>query len=83
MDDCLGSSDANLYVSMSEEQCRPQSQAARKPVSRSVPICLGVAGALWARGGGGGAWHSVRGGAPLGFATQAGQGVNGSAWRRP
>ena len=63
---------------MSEEKCRPQSQTARKPALRSVPICTyllrrggGAAGA----GGGGGAWHTVRGGAPSGFATQAGQGV--------
>jgi hypothetical protein len=31
---------------MSEEQCRPQSQTARKPALRSVPIRLGVAGEL-------------------------------------
>ena len=61
-------------MSLSEEQCRPQSQTARKPVLRSVPISLGMAGALRAWGGGG-AWHSVRGGAPSGFATQARQGV--------
>ena len=55
---CRGARSVGLCVNVGRTVPTAESDSpARKPALRSVPICLGVAGALRARGGGG-AWHN-------------------------